>query len=344
MQYKVIHIIWALNSGGAENMLVDIVNEQCKTENVGLIIINNLYDLSIFKRIDKRVKVWMIKRKPSGINPLPILKLNLFLLKLDYFCLHCHNNELIKLIKLNKKPVYLTLHCNGINSNVLSKYSILFAISDAVRKDVLTRSAIDSIVIYNGIKTSELKEMPNVNDNEIRIIQVSRLEHYEKGQHILLKALHILKQKNKLGNIKCHFIGEGSSYDYLCELVKEYKLEDSVLFLGLKNREYVYDNLCNYNLLVQPSINEGFGLTVAEGMAAKVPVLISENEGPLEIIENGKYGFSFKKENAEDCAVKIEEIISMKDSEISYLKEKAFIRVKETFDIRETANKYLLNY
>lgn len=34
---KIVHIIWALSVGGPESMLVDIVNEQSKTEKVNLI-------------------------------------------------------------------------------------------------------------------------------------------------------------------------------------------------------------------------------------------------------------------------------------------------------------------
>ncbi len=40
-------------------------------------------------------------------------------------------------------------------------------------------------------------------------------------------------------------------------------------------------------------------------MLAKIPVLVSNIEGPLEIIENGKYGFYFKSGDVEDLTHKI---------------------------------------
>lgn len=37
---RIVHCIWSFNIGGAESMLVDIVNEQVKNNSVYLIIIN----------------------------------------------------------------------------------------------------------------------------------------------------------------------------------------------------------------------------------------------------------------------------------------------------------------
>lgn len=54
-----------------------------------------------------------------------------------------------------------------------------------------------------------------------------------------------------------------------------------------KNQEWIYHNLCNFDLFIQPSRFEGFGLTVAEAIAAKVTVLVSNIQGPMEIIDDG---------------------------------------------------------
>ena len=54
---------------------------------------------------------------------------------------------------------------------------------------------------------------------------------------------------------------------------------------------------------------EGFGLTVAEAMAANLPVLISDEGGSYEIIGKGKYGYAFKMEDMDGCAKQIEYII-----------------------------------
>lgn len=48
--------------------------------------------------------------------------------------------------------------------------------------------------------------------------------------------------------------------------------------------------------MVHASLCEGFGLTVAEGMVAGLPVVVSKNDGPAEVIGYGNMGICVKKE------------------------------------------------
>ena len=61
--------------------------------------------------------------------------------------------------------------------------------------------------------------------------------------------------------------------------------------------------------MCHPARYEGLGLVIAEAMAARVPVLVSDDGGPYELIHQGKYGSSFRMESAEDCAEKIKTIM-----------------------------------
>ena len=84
------------------------------------------------------------------------------------------------------------------------------------------------------------------------------------------------------------FIGEGDSRTFLEKMSADLNVADRVDFLGLKDRDYIYQHLCDYDLMCHPSRFEGFGLTVAEGMVAKLPVLVATGDGPYEIIGQGK--------------------------------------------------------
>ena len=91
-------------------------------------------------------------------------------------------------------------------------------------------------------------------------------------------------------------------------------------------------------MFVQPSRYEGFGLTVAEAIAACLPVLVSDIEGPMEIIENGKYGMHFRAADATDCANKILAFREKGRDEEQI--ENALKHVSEKYDVKETAKKY----
>lgn len=343
---KIVHLIFAFNTGGSETMLVDIANEQVKQAEVSVIIINKTYNKILLNKIDKKVKIYFINRIESSKNPFPVYKLNILLLKLEATVLHCHNHNIIPLIlPWLKKKAFLTLHCIGIPSKYLTQYHRLFAISESVKKDVASRTKITSVVVYNGISTKKIsiKQDYTINDN-FKIIEVGRLDHSIKGQHLAIKALHLLKEKG-ISNIQLDLIGEGNSEPYLRELVEKYDLSNQVNFLGLKDREYIYSHLMDYDLLIQPSLFEGFGLTVAEGMAAKLPILVSDIDGPMEIIEQGKFGFHFRSGDPKKIVEQILYLTShYKSKELELKVEESYKHAIEYFDIKKTAMNYIKNY
>lgn len=342
---KIVHIIYALNTGGTETLLVDIANEQARTESVSIIIVNKSINESIANKISKNIRVFRINRKPGSRNPINILRLNLLLRKIKPDTIHCHNHTLINLIHIPlKAKKYLTVHGMQYPSTNFKKYDKLFAISDSVKNDILANGTFNVQVVYNGIKTELLKQKENGKPkNTFKIAQVGRLDHEKKGQHILIEALKQLKHNRPEIHFKLDIIGEGPSLNYLQQLVKDNSLTQHVFFTGNKSRSYVYDNLCNYDLLVQPSLYEGFGLTVAEAMAAKVPVLVSNIHGPMEIIKKGEYGAFFESKNVNDCAKMIEYIIANYNDYIKTA-EQAFEYCWTNFSIIMTAKKYLNYY
>ncbi|MBN1186141.1 MAG: glycosyltransferase family 4 protein [Bacteroidales bacterium] len=289
-------------------MLVDIINEQSKTNPTTIVIINNVIDKTLINKIESRVKVFSIGRKERCRNPLPILKLNYLLLKIQPDVIHCHNESIAKIIFFKKKIVF-TAHSMNVPTNNLSRYNKVFAISNAVKNDIEKRSNIKPFLIYNSVRTNDIICKNDYSFKIFRIVQIGRLEHSIKGQNILLEALKVLVYNKGIQNINVDFIGIGNSLDYLKNLTKDYKLEKHVKFLGLRDRSYIYEHLKDYNLLIQPSLHEGFGLTIVEAMAAKVPVLVSDIGGPKEIVDKGRFGFLFKSGNCVDCANKILQII-----------------------------------
>ena len=195
-------------------------------------------------------------------------------------------------------------------------------------------------IIYNGIYTGDIRDKDSFAvDDEFRIIHVKRLNHERKGQDLLIRAAAELIHKKGYNNIRVDFIGGGESFDFLNEMIVENSLEKEVKLLGNKDREWIYDNLKNYHLFVHPSRFEGFGLTVTEAMAARLPVISSNIEGPAEILEGGKFGFLFENENVAGLAAKIEEAIKMySDGSIRELADNAHDHCTQNFNIHLKVN------
>jgi glycosyltransferase involved in cell wall biosynthesis len=344
---KICHIIFSFTTGGAETMLVDIMNEQVKTETVTLIIVNNLINENIVSQINPDVHIIKINRKPSSKNPIPLFKINHYLFQSKPDVIHFHNANGIELVLPHfRKRAVLTIHDTKIRCPFFTKYKKIFAISQSVKQDILMRYGLEAKVVYNGIRASAItaKQRQKSNDR-FRIVQVGRLEHTKKGQDLSIMAMKHLVYDFGQTDIYLDFIGEGSSFSFLEQLVADSKLGNHIAFLGNKNRDYVYKHLCKYDLFIQPSINEGFGLTVVEAMTAKVPVLVSNVEGPMEIIENGKYGYYFQTENADELAAKIMYIIeNYRTEKHQHIIENAYMHVIANFDIKNTALEYLNAY
>ena len=343
----IVHIIYALAYGGAETMLIDIINEQVKTQKVCLLLINNDSDPFLVSKCDKRVKIVDVNRNPGSRSILPILRFNWLLHQLKPTFVHCHDQNIISLIVFRQRlRVFVTVHAMNLPSDQLYKYDKVFSITEAVKQDVLKRCSIDSQVVYNGINTIAIKTKEAVDSvNVLKLLQVSRLDHLKKGHHILLKALKRVVDECPDVSIDLTFIGTGQSEKFLVDLTSSLGLDGKVTFLGLRTREFIYENICNYDLLVQPSLIEGFGLTIAEAMAAKVPVLVSDADGPIEIINHGEFGYFFERNNVDDLADKIKWFVQNHYSKlISEKVDKAYSHVVSQFDISLTAHCYLDAY
>lgn len=336
---KVTHIIYCMGIGGAQTMLVDIMNEQCQNDEVHLIVINNNYSDNLLKEINNKVHIHKINRPQGSRNPYYILKLNILLLKINPDVVHSHDSSIIKLLPLVKTPKIITIHDTGLDTKSIKKYGSVVSISDAVHNDLKYRANIDSTIIVNGIVVKNISyrnfNLETPLNRPYKIVQVSRLSIPKKGQDILIRAVSMLIKKQY--NIELAFIGDGASRKELEKLAEDENISVNVHFLGLQNRNYIYSQLCKYDLFVQPSRNEGFGLTVAEAIASGIPVLVSDIEGPMEIIEKGKYGFYFKNDNVKSCANTIEFILNNVTTINSSNNRQ---HILELYDIKNTVEQY----
>ena len=150
----------------------------------------------------------------------------------------------------------------------------------------------DCYAIYNTNDTKRIsrlaKEKPGVpvNRNRISVCTVGRLS-YEKGNDRLIDVAHRLFQENY--NFDVYFMGEGAENDRLVSLVKDYEIEDRIHFTGFQKSAYAIVNECDF--FVCPSRTEGFSTAVTEAVLLGKPVVSTDVSGAKEILgENNEYG------------------------------------------------------
>lgn len=362
----VAHLYWGLSFGGIETMLVNIANAQARQGvNVHLVIVNELLESSLVNALDKNVYFHCLGRRVGSKNPWFIIKINLILSKIKPDAIHLHHSEFFAILlkrfrKISSSTVHAlpsgTLRQKGIlprilpilnvhvtdNGNVryLDKVPRVFAISNAVQEKLLSNYGIKSTVVANGIDTRRFvkRDLKLQANSPLKIVCVSRLDHKIKGQDLLIHATASLK-----GKIDVTLVGDGKSKEYLLSLSKKLNVSDNVHLLGKKSQAWIAEHLMEYDVFAQPSRNEGFGLTVAEGMAAGLPALVSSGQGPAEITENEHYGWTFKNGDVNELINKIKYIIEHYNEALSKA-QKGLQHVKDCYDVSVTAKKYLNLY
>lgn len=342
---NIAHIVFGMTVGGIETMLANIASEQVSHANrVGIFIINDLENAELIKSIDPRVDIIRIKRPVGSKNPWHIVNLNRALLRFNPDVVHLHKAKIYNYILPRFRRIScVTQHDILIQDDItpLPHIKYIFAISRAVSLDIKSRLGIDSNVLYNGIHTLRFNFNKRNESEVLKCICSGRLMHEKKGQHVLIKAVSMLPLADR-AKITLDIVGEGDSLSYLKNLVDSLELNSVVTFKGLKSQQWLCEHLCEYDLFIAPSLYEGFGLTIVEAMCAGVPVLVSDIQGPMEVINDGKYGRYFRCGDSEDCAKEISKIL-YGDVDQNIAKVARQYALKE-FDVKNTARGYLDEY
>lgn len=340
---KILHIIFSLQVGGMETMLIDIANEQARAgHSVEILVVNNLIDPSLPPKLDPDVRLTLFRRREGSAPLLLLARINLLVMRRRPDVIHAHHPKFAKLLKAFHSKLLVTIHdirtplhhCRGAN---------MVAITDAVAEDIITREAASNIeVIYNGILTRSVKQrgsrMPG---SPFRIVQLARLFHEKKGQHILISALGILKRRG-ISDITVDFIGDGPSREHLEQLAADEGVADQVNFLGLRDRQEIYAHLADYDAMVHPSIYEGFGLIVAEAMAAGLPLILTEYDGPWEVAARGQLCLSGTRAEANSFARAIETMINNYPAALT--RAERALEYVQGYDISQTVQNYISYY
>ena len=229
--------------------------------------IKNMIQLKKIFKDNKDIYQTIHRHTDSSIVFTDLLVAKLMGIKNRY--VHSHNTKVSKgkIIHLFFRPVL----------NLLATRR--FACSQDAGK-WLFGSKKDFTVIPNGIEIDKYKFNPkvrkevrkelNIDDDEILIGHVGRFQNV-KNHNFLIDIFYELQKDIKS---KLVLVGDGELQRTIKEKVKELKIENKVLFLGLRND--VNRILQGIDLFVFPSYYEGLPLTLIEAQASGLNILASD--------------------------------------------------------------------
>ena len=227
---------------------------------------------------------------------------------------------------------------------IYKKYDHVISISDKTQENLCkwlgTEGDRRFSVIENGIDVEAFRSAEPLEKKEIYM-------NYEEGDVLLLTVGSFTPQKNhaKLleaiallpSNYKLLLCGEGPLESEIKGKAGELGLEDRVVFLGF--RKDVARIMHTADVLVIPSIWEGFGLIAAEGMACGIPIAASDVPGLSEVV--GDAGAKFDPKDSSSLAEKIQELTELSSRQM-YV-EIGFKSVGR-YDIHTLTEKYVSVY
>lgn len=131
-----------------------------------------------------------------------------------------------------------------------------------------------------------------------------------KDQETLIRACHIVRKTHP--NLELWLIGDGDKRTELEQLTIELELQDVVKFWGNRNDvPELLGQMDVYTFSTTP--NEGFGIAVAEAMAASLPIVASDVPACREVLAEGEAGLLVPPKNPEALATTLNQLLASEE-------------------------------
>jgi len=159
-----------------------------------------------------------------------------------------------------------------------------------------------------------------------------------KGVQYLLQAYGRLKHRRK----SLTFAGTASP-DFI-KIMKRHSLwPNDALVLGHVPQQRLKEVMSRSHVLILPSIEEGFGMVLAQAMACGCPVIGTEHTGAQDLFEDAKEGFIVRIRQPDEITERLQQLAD--DSKLRCLMSHAAIaRVKQLGGWRDYGSQAMATY
>lgn len=211
----------------------------------------------------------------------------------------------------------------------------------------VSKTLVDEAIISQKISSNKVKYIPNGitcnsyllkeknNDEIIKILFVGRL-HEQKGIQYLLEGFKKLIAKYQ--NVKLVMCGDGILKDFVFDYISNNNLSKYIELNG--NVKNISEYYMNSNVLISTSLWEGFPNVLLEAACYKLPIIATNIDGNLELIENEKSGFIINSASSDAVCSALEYFINNRKLFGNYSQE-LLKTLKEKFDDKIIKDKYL---
>lgn len=239
-------------------------------------------------------------------------------------------------VKPWKKRIAMALYQRGDLRSAAA-----FHVTAALEEKSARRQGLKQKVIIapNGVDIPALMPPRKVLDGAKTVLFLSRL-HPGKGLLTLVEAWSRIRPRGW----RMKVVGP-DSYGHKKEVVaslREKGIIDEWEFVDTLDDVQKWNAYRSADLLVHPSVSENFGITIAEGLAAELPVICTKGT-PWGIVEERKCGWWIDV-GVEPLAVALREAMSLTDAERLEMGEKGRKLIEENYTWDAIVKKVISGY
>jgi glycosyltransferase involved in cell wall biosynthesis len=256
-----------------------------------------------------------------------------------YYAFFC--SQLARVFKLRYIPILhggnlpYRLRKSPFLSKLIFKNAFKIVAPSDYLKTIFDKASYHTIYIPNTIEISNYNFTKRTQKQPYLLWVRSLKELY--NPEMAIEVLRILKRNYK--NAKLCMIGpyEAKTYTSCINLAKQYKLLESIEFTGVLSKEEWHKKSELFDIFINTTNFDNAPVSVIEAMALGLPVVSTNAGGIPFLIENKVDGVLVEKNNAQQMALSIFEIL---DNKYPYLENNARDKV-EYFDWEFAKSKWL---
>ena len=320
--YKISFFMPSFSYGGVEKNFITVANEMSNNNYLVNFVVCN-YSGELFALLSKKINIVNLKCIRVRKSLFPLIRYIRktppdFLISGPDFPNFI--SILMKLIIRPKTKVIVTQHnffdveCKklGIHGKIQPLLiRLLYPQSDKI---ISVSNGITEYLISHGINKKKIKKIynpidisfinymadclpePNI-DNLPKdyILFIGRLSSV-KNIELIIKSFDIIQEK--LSEVKLLIIGDGEERKKLEYICKNLQMCDRVIFLGALINPFYFLKRCR--LLAISSLSESLSIVTIEALSLGKNVVSTPCSGPIEVLNNGEFGYISKEFNNEN--------------------------------------------